>query len=320
MRILLIVLVALGAICSAGYSLAAGSAKPNTAFTQSAPPKRSEPPMNFLIVRDSSQWCEPTCPEWISAEGKIEANTANKLARLLQNPALRKLPLVLHSGGGSINAALAMGRMVRAYKMDTAVGQATLIGCAPRDRDVGKCKPRADFQAFDGTASAGRAYCGSACPLVLLGGMHRVVDPSSLVGLHEPVAISQPYTDRYRVTYRMVHGKKQIISKTFVKRTYLAKRTEVGISPRIRGELTSYLNAMGGSVDIISEMGKAAPTDMNWISYASGDREKLGLVTANFRRLDMLIGVKVCSDKGVLASNCVHLKIAESWQGKPFDR
>ncbi|TGT50271.1 hypothetical protein EN809_040095, partial [Mesorhizobium sp. M2E.F.Ca.ET.166.01.1.1] len=31
------------------------------------------PPMRFAVVRSSAPGCEPNCPEWIAAEGTIEA-------------------------------------------------------------------------------------------------------------------------------------------------------------------------------------------------------------------------------------------------------
>ncbi|TIT97889.1 MAG: hypothetical protein E5W55_07925, partial [Mesorhizobium sp.] len=33
------------------------------------------PTMRFAVVRSSAPGCEPNCPEWISAEGTIEAGT-----------------------------------------------------------------------------------------------------------------------------------------------------------------------------------------------------------------------------------------------------
>src|SRR5664279_3507672 len=81
------------------------------------------PVMDFLVVLKSDGQCEPDCAEWISAEGRIVPETAGKLAKFLGDPERRKLPLILNSGGGSIEAAVAMGRIIRKNKMDTGVGQ-----------------------------------------------------------------------------------------------------------------------------------------------------------------------------------------------------
>lgn len=293
--------------------------------TASRPAKPADNPqlapvMDFLVVRSSSPECEPDCPEWIAAEGRIVPETAGKLATFLANPARRKLPLILNSGGGSIEAAVAMGRMIRKYKMDTGVGQTIIAACPHAQRDAGTCKPDGVLQAFDGRAFANRAYCASACPLVLLGGIHRVVDPSSFVGVHEPKGDIQPYIDHYLIKYRMENGKKHIISKTYVSRTYLKKKTIVGIPPKLRLELDKYLNEMGGSLEILAEMEKARPEDMNWLSFPSGDRERLGLVTEYMRPLVMLVGPLMCSVKPDKAENCIHLGTKEPNVAKPFER
>ena len=41
------------------------------------------PAMRFVVVRSSAPDCEPNCPEWISAEGTIEASTPALFTRLL---------------------------------------------------------------------------------------------------------------------------------------------------------------------------------------------------------------------------------------------
>ncbi len=277
------------------------------------------PVMDFLVVRKSDGQCEPDCAEWISAEGRIVPETAGKLAKFLGDPERRKLPLILNSGGGSIEAAVAMGRIIRKYKMDTGVGQTFFTHCQKADPQTGKCKSDGVLQDAEGVAFPNRSYCASACPLVLLGGVHRVVDPGSFVGLHEPRGDSQPYIDHYLIKYRMENGKKHILSKNFVNRTYLKKKTIVGITPKLRVELDKYLKEMGGSLEILAEMEKAQPENMNWISYYSHDRERLGLVTNNTRTLASLIGVDTCTLKLAKDSNCIHLKAKEPEVTKPLE-
>jgi len=300
-----------------------GTTSSSAAVRQPAKPADNPqlaPVMDFLVVRSSGIECEPDCPEWIAAEGRIVPETAGRLAKFLADPSRRKLPLILNSGGGSIEAAVAMGRMIRKYKMDTGVGQTIIAACLHAQRDAGTCKPDSALGAFDGRAFASRAYCASACPLVLLGGIHRVVDPSSFVGVHEPKGDSQPYIDHYLIKYRMENGKKHIISKTYVNRTYLKKKTIVGITPKLRMELDKYLKEMGGSLEILAEMEKAQPETMNWISYYNGDRERLGLVTEYMRPLVMLVGPLMCSIKPDRAENCVHLATKDPNVIRPFER
>ncbi len=42
------------------------------------------PSMRFAVVRSNAPGCEPNCPEWISAEGTIEADTPGLLKRTLK--------------------------------------------------------------------------------------------------------------------------------------------------------------------------------------------------------------------------------------------
>ncbi len=315
---LLLIWIAFGLATSLIVTTSSSATAPQPAKPANDP--QLAPAMDFLVVRYSSPRCEPDCPEWIAAEGRIVPETAGRLAKFLADPARRKLPLILNSGGGSIEAAVAMGRMIRKYEMDTGVGQTMILGCPNAQRDAGTCKSDGVLLAFDGEAFPYGAYCASACPLVLLGGMHRVVDPSSFVGVHEPKGDIQPYIDHYLIKYRMENGRKHIISKTYINRTYLKKKTIVGITPKLRVELNKYLNEMGGSLEILAEMEKAQPEDMNWLNNYSGDRERLGLVTANLRPLISLVGAKICTDVLGKAHNCIHLKAKEPYVAKPFER
>ena len=126
--------------------------------------------MRFVVVRNSEPGCEPVCAEWISAEGAIFAKTPGELKRLLKTLGGRKLPVVLFSPGGDVDAAMALGRMIRQNKLDTAVGATRFLGCQPADKD---CTANDGKGAhLLGTAYANGSFCNSACPLVLAGGVH----------------------------------------------------------------------------------------------------------------------------------------------------
>jgi hypothetical protein len=90
--------------------------------------------MQFAIVRGSSPLCEPNCPEWIWAEGEIRSDTAKRFTTFLKTVGDRKLPVIIQSPGGDLDAALAMGRTIRAKKLDVAIGYTTFSSCAPRQK------------------------------------------------------------------------------------------------------------------------------------------------------------------------------------------
>ncbi len=78
--------------------------------------------MVFAHVRSSEAGCEPTCAEWISAEGRIVGDSAAKLKTAIEKIGKRKLPIVIYSPGGDVTAAIAMGRLIRQRGLDIAVG------------------------------------------------------------------------------------------------------------------------------------------------------------------------------------------------------
>ncbi|AZO47899.1 MAG: hypothetical protein EOS58_18215 [Mesorhizobium sp.] len=110
------------------------------AIAQTAPEPimlQHAPPMGFIVVRSNAPGCEPTCPEWISAQGHIEAGTPALLKALLKKLGHRKLPLVLNSQGGETEAAMALGHMIRAGGLDTMVAKTVFSECAPDAKACG---------------------------------------------------------------------------------------------------------------------------------------------------------------------------------------
>lgn len=89
----------------------------------------------------------------IVAAGTLDIGSAEELRRFDQDHDAAARYLVLMSHGGAVHEAVAMGDYVRTRKMGTLV---------PRE-----------------------AVCFSACPLVLAGGVERIVQPDAWVGLHQ---------------------------------------------------------------------------------------------------------------------------------------
>ena len=85
----------------------------------------------------------------------------------------RKLPVIVDSPGGNVDAALALGRLIRKNKLDIAVGKTRFEGCLPDEKD---CTDNDGKGArYFGTAYADGSICNSACPLMFSGGVRRVV-------------------------------------------------------------------------------------------------------------------------------------------------
>jgi hypothetical protein len=128
----------------------------------------------------SDPGCARDCPEWISVEGIITPGSASAFARVVADPGGRRLPVLISSHGGSVREALAMGQLIRAKGLAVAVARTLVANCPERARDCPGAR---------GRAIVGGASCASACPLVLAGGVVRLVGPSPLVGVHQVTTI-----------------------------------------------------------------------------------------------------------------------------------
>src|SRR5438552_2792022 len=88
-------------------------------------------PMRFAIVRSNVEGCEPNCPQWISAEGAITQETPALLRKILKQAGKDRLPVLINSVGGDVDASLAMGDIIRANRLDVGVGWTFFAGCMP---------------------------------------------------------------------------------------------------------------------------------------------------------------------------------------------
>jgi hypothetical protein len=255
-------------------------------------------PMRIAIVRASAKDCELSCPEWISAEGRITPATPAKFKRILKAMGERKLPVLIQSPGGDVEAALAMGRMIRARHLDVAVAATEFDGCAPGDK---RCTlPKAANGEYRGAASSLGAYCASACPLVLAAGKKRLVGQSAFAGVHQITAYVTETRIVYRTKYRMVKGKRKAVGKKIVSRknkSYVSTKIDKSTSKTLR----SYLRDMGVNASLMSLMQKAPAKDIYQLS--SKELADLGLVTGA-ASAETLVDPALCK-KNDRPGNCV---------------
>ncbi|TGP52470.1 hypothetical protein EN873_14405 [bacterium M00.F.Ca.ET.230.01.1.1] len=255
------------------------------------------PTMRFVVVRSSAPGCEPNCPEWISAEGTIDAGTPALLRRLLKTLGGRQLPIVVNSPGGNVDAALQLGRMVRKNKLDIAVGITEFSGCSPgmncRDND-GKDQP------YSGVAHDSGAMCNSACPLMFAGGIRRVVGDWAYLGVHQITTTYRREKLLYRTTYRIVKGKKKIISTKIVSRKNAGSYKTYEMSKAVEKRLSAYLNEMGVEQGMLDVMKATPASDIRQIEPE--DMLEMKLVTS-LDSLDSLTERTVCLRQPA-AANC----------------
>ena len=198
---------------------------------------RGTPPMRFVRVVSAESGCAPNCPEWLSAEGQIEPGAAADLAKALEGLNGRRLPILIHSPGGSVVDAVAMGKLVRAKGLAVAVARTLITNCSER-------APRCP--SGPGTAITGGARCASACVLVLAGGVERLIGPASLIGVHQ-------ITTTVRETEDMAH---------------LTSARKVYEQLDVDAEVSAYLAAMGVGDPVMALMRKTPAASVRWLSLA----------------------------------------------------
>ncbi|NKK72237.1 hypothetical protein GFM13_17990 [Rhizobium leguminosarum bv. viciae] len=259
--------------------------------------KAAQPPMSFILVR--SLLCQENCPEWISAEGRITSDTPARLRKILKKIGGRKLPVVFRSEGGDVDAAYAMGRMIRKAGLETAVGGTRLKDCPVGDT---RCQAAIakDGSAIGYTYSSG-AYCFSACPLAFAGGTSRVASQWAFIGVHQITTVYNKVRVSYRIEYKIVNGKKKEISRKEVGRKVAGRSSSTKLGKKATAALTAYLKEMDVSEDLIGLMMSATPDSINIVAPA--DALRMGLST------DMLAynewpGMPLCAPNAAADAVC----------------
>jgi hypothetical protein len=265
MRSVLAVMIMMALICG-GDALAAKK-------KLTAPPAEKTtfaPPMSVVIVRSNEAGCEPLCPQWIQAEGEITTSTPARFEKVFKAMGATKLPIVITSPGGSIEAALQIGHMIRKRKLDVYLGWTNFYVCWPNNRS---CKlPPEHHGIYRGEMMTVTAFCNSACPLILAAGVNRLVDSSTAVGVHQPKTVWTQQQIFYRERFVIVKGKKKVISRTEVSRKNLKPRVTFGLGNGLRKKLAVYYRDMGVDTAILDESEKAAFKDIRVLTVAQLDQ------------------------------------------------
>jgi hypothetical protein len=262
-----------------------------------------EPSMSFALVRSNAPGCEPNCPQWIAAKGQIEASTGKKFERFLKNLGKARFPIVVTSGGGRVDTAMQMGRLIRSLKIDVSVGAVNYSGCAPDDN---RCKlPKAKKGVYSGFAFSS-GYCNSACPLLVAAGSRRVAGSWAFVGVHQITTFWTQSQVQYKVKYQIKNGRKQIIDKKIVSRKAVGNFSTTKVTPKFRKKLEAYFLDMGVDAKIIDRMLAIPASDIRRLSQI--EMLDLGLVTS-LDQVELFTSAAVCKMEPA-AANCVEAEPA----------
>jgi hypothetical protein len=187
--------------------------------------------------------CGRSCRNWVSAVGLVTDRTARDFEIFANDNLVRGATLVLDSEGGSVLAAMALGRAIRRLDMTTTVGKTIAI-----PETFGK-----DVRA---TLSP-RARCESMCAFILLGGARRHVPPEARILVHQ-----------------IWLGSK---SKRALESSYSAE--EISRVQRDVGSLARYTVEMGGGIELIEAALRVPPWEpMHELSVEEIRRTRLATI------------------------------------------
>lgn len=191
--------------------------------------------MRIVRVTSSDPACAPDCPEWISAEGAIRPGTSAAFARVVAGLNGRRLPVLISSRGGALRDALEMGALIRSKGLPVAVARTLFKNCSPEG---------ADCSVIHGQAVVGGAVCASACPLVLAGGLERLIGPTPLVGVHQITTVMTEPDGAVGLT----------------------KSVKVYEQPWVDQTVANYLTSMGVGEPVMTLMRKTPAASIRWLS------------------------------------------------------
>jgi hypothetical protein len=218
-------------------------------------------PMQIKRVRSDDAKCGPKCPEWISAEGKIVPGTAAEFRQMINSLGDQKLPILIHSGGGAVRDAMAIGRLLRDRQFDVAVGRTEFDNCVGAS-----CPPRYGVR---GKVVDFHAICASACALLLAGGERRFVAPLAFVGVHQITAFQTKRTmyRTYRVLTRRVGDENVTVSRTLISEREVSRTYKLAHPPQsVEEEMGRYLKDMGVSGAVLALMAATPAASIHWLT------------------------------------------------------
>src|SRR5262249_44192814 len=181
-------ITALGLHAGVMFGAAAEPARPPAVPAKTEPAKvKLEDISNivFYIAKGDANACGHGCDEWIAADGKIDIGAPERLRRLLAKLGSRRLPIFLHSPGGTVNGSLELGRLIRRQKLVTGVARTVPHSC---DRDNWSDKTCEAFKRsgvqLESELDTEATMCNSGCVFALIGGTTRLVPPWVRLGIH----------------------------------------------------------------------------------------------------------------------------------------
>ncbi len=142
-------------------------------------------PMIFFVAKGEPNACGSGCSEWIAAEGYFDPDADRHFREFLDEPARRNLPVFFNSLGGGAKQSVAIGHMLRQYRMTAGVGRTIPEGCRPMVAMGDACRAVvASKREHRARFVAAGARCASGCVYALIGASARQVPRAAELGIH----------------------------------------------------------------------------------------------------------------------------------------
>lgn len=231
--------------------------------------------MSVRIVRSTEAGCEPNCPEWIVADGEITTSTATQFRKAFKLAGKDNLPIVLNSPGGRVDVAIEIGRLIRQRKAETMVAKTVFQGCSPvTDAKCDASSPHS--QRYPAYPDVVHGMCASACVFLFAAGTKRMADENS-IGTHQVVNYQSMRQVWYRETYRLIHGKKHVISRKITKQKTITLKPTTKLPRAMRGRFSRYFAEMGVKESFLPLFEMAAPESIHILDRS--EMYSTGIVT-----------------------------------------
>lgn len=253
----------------AAAPVAAEPLSPRPAPPPAAPPKA---PMRVQVVREDHPDCGTTCAEWISAEGDFVEETPKAFRELFKTIGDRRLPILMHSRGGSTEAAREVGRLLRRRHAALTVNRTLFSDCATSDAACrsGSATPRKGLPLLLGD-------CLSACVFALAGAETRLAGLWSRVGVHQVHAEGR-VLKKYRVFYKLEGGRKVETGRELISEEHQAI-PPMTIEPgaQLYHDFAAYFREMGVGDGVVPLMESTPPSGIRILTRS--ELETTHLVT-----------------------------------------
>ncbi len=229
----------------------------------------AQKPMRVEIVRSAAPECQPDCPRWISAEGKIGKETPALFRKAIKRLGGAKIPVLVSSPGGNIDAGIEIGRQIRAAKLDVIVARTTIEDCAGTDKD---CLRDANKDGLKAAPAREVPFCASACTIMLAAGEKRETEGRpAYVGVHQGQASGTLTRTlrRFRVSYQIVGGRKIETGRTLESEEVVAtKPFQRGLTEAEYKRIAAYFKEMGMAGNLVDLMRSTPFESIRWLTPA----------------------------------------------------